>query len=193
MLPGQCQRTRVSGLTTTSTVRQSTSRLTVAIDNRVESSARRGLTFRSWKSANCFCRNRFSAANVARGVAPTAAVHRSPTRRLLKSTTRFRDKDCGAQGIYPGPPRLFTKPIAQVSVKDRPDVNSEELGHRCSVAYAALRAGEERHSQPPPTTIASSFLPAFPDIVRLNLRFARNPFPRCRVPSDRGRNSYRGR
>jgi hypothetical protein len=35
--------------------------VSAAIIHRVESSARLGLTFRSWKSANCFRRNRFSA------------------------------------------------------------------------------------------------------------------------------------
>jgi len=36
----------------------------VAIIHRVESSARRGFAFRSWKSASCLRRKRFSAAKV---------------------------------------------------------------------------------------------------------------------------------
>ena len=65
--PLRCQRISVSGLTFTSASRHWSIRLRVAIIHRVESSARCGLTFRSWKSANCFRRNRFSAANAARG------------------------------------------------------------------------------------------------------------------------------
>src|SRR5215831_8695111 len=38
-------------------------RLRVAIIQRVESLARRGLTWRSWKSASCLRRKRFSAAS----------------------------------------------------------------------------------------------------------------------------------
>src|SRR5215472_12778508 len=41
-------------------------RLRVAIIQRVESLARRGLTWRFWKSASCLRRKRFSAANARR-------------------------------------------------------------------------------------------------------------------------------
>jgi hypothetical protein len=45
--PLRCQRTNVSGLTTTSALRQSNRRLRCAINQRVESSARWGRIFRS--------------------------------------------------------------------------------------------------------------------------------------------------
>ena len=64
--PFRCQRTSVSGLTMTSDSRQSNSRLSTAMTQRPESSARRGLTLRSWKKANCFRRKRFSAARAER-------------------------------------------------------------------------------------------------------------------------------
>jgi hypothetical protein len=64
--PLRCQRMNVSGLTTTSDVRQSNSRLTVTISHLVASSARCGLILRSWKGASCFRRNRFSAAKALR-------------------------------------------------------------------------------------------------------------------------------
>jgi hypothetical protein len=45
---------RVSGLTFTRALRHWNIRPSVAINQRVASSARRGLTLRSWKSASCF-------------------------------------------------------------------------------------------------------------------------------------------
>src|SRR6516225_645232 len=56
----------VSALTFTSASRQQNIRLRVAITQRAASSARRGLTLRSWKSASCFRRKRFSAAKALR-------------------------------------------------------------------------------------------------------------------------------
>ena len=53
--PWRCQRMKVSGLTTTSDIRQSNSRLTVTISHLVASLARCGLTRLSWKTASCFC------------------------------------------------------------------------------------------------------------------------------------------
>ena len=67
-----------SGLTTTSAIRQSNSRLTAAINHLVASSARCGLTSRSCKNANCFRGKRFSAARARREcVARTARLTRS--------------------------------------------------------------------------------------------------------------------
>jgi hypothetical protein len=60
----RCHRMNVSGFTFTSASRQGNMRLRVAIIHRVESTARPGLTFRSWKSASCLRRKRFSAASV---------------------------------------------------------------------------------------------------------------------------------
>src|SRR6476659_6276227 len=48
-------------------------RLRVAIIHRVESSARRGLTFRPWKSASCLRKKRFSAARALRECAARKA------------------------------------------------------------------------------------------------------------------------
>src|SRR5215468_7854190 len=56
----------VGALTFTSASRHGNMRLRVAIIQRVESLARRGLTWRSWKSASCLRRKRFSAANARR-------------------------------------------------------------------------------------------------------------------------------
>jgi hypothetical protein len=56
-----------SGFTFTSASRHWNISLKFAIIHRVESSARRGLTFRSWKSASCLRRKRFSAASATRG------------------------------------------------------------------------------------------------------------------------------
>jgi hypothetical protein len=52
------------GFTFTSAPRHAKHRLRVAINQRVASSARRGLAFRSWNSASCLRRKRFSAARV---------------------------------------------------------------------------------------------------------------------------------
>src|SRR5215831_15229469 len=54
--PLRCQRMSVSAWTFTSAPRQGNMRLSVAITQRVESLARRGLTLRSWKSASCLRR-----------------------------------------------------------------------------------------------------------------------------------------
>jgi serine/threonine protein kinase len=63
--PFRCHRMRISGFTTDSTCRQSTSH-DKATMMRVPSSARRGFTCRSTYNANCLRRNRFSAASWAR-------------------------------------------------------------------------------------------------------------------------------
>lgn len=52
--PLRCHQMNVSGFTITSALRHWNIRLRVAIIPRVESSARRGLTFRPWKRAICF-------------------------------------------------------------------------------------------------------------------------------------------
>jgi hypothetical protein len=78
--PLRCQAMSVSGFTWTNASRHGNIRLRVAIIQRVESSARRGLTLRSWKSASCFRRNRFSAASERRECAArTASRTRSKT------------------------------------------------------------------------------------------------------------------
>ena len=56
----------VSGFTFSSALRHGNIRPSVAINQRVASSARRGLTLRSWKSASCLRRKRFSAARELR-------------------------------------------------------------------------------------------------------------------------------
>jgi hypothetical protein len=60
--PLRCHRMSLSGFTTTNASRRLNSRLRAAISHRVESSARCGLSLRSWNRANYFRRNRFSAA-----------------------------------------------------------------------------------------------------------------------------------
>src|SRR5215831_13571930 len=71
--PLRCQRMSVSAWTCTRAPRHGNMRLSVAIIQRVESLARRGLTLRSWKSASCLRRNRFSAAKARREYAATKA------------------------------------------------------------------------------------------------------------------------
>ena len=71
--PLRCHRMSVSGFTFTSASRHWNIRLRVAIIHRVESSARRGLTFRSWNSASCLRRKRFSAARALRECATRKA------------------------------------------------------------------------------------------------------------------------
>jgi hypothetical protein len=56
-------RIRMSGWTLIKAPRQAKNRLRVAMIQRVESFARRGLTFRSRYRASCLRRNRFSATN----------------------------------------------------------------------------------------------------------------------------------
>src|SRR5262249_21840705 len=56
--PWRCQRMSVGALTFTSASRHGNMRLRVAIIQRVELLARRGLTWRSWKSASCLRRKR---------------------------------------------------------------------------------------------------------------------------------------
>src|SRR5215472_11930191 len=63
----------VSAWTCTRAPRHGNMRLSVAFIQRVESLARRGLTLRSWKSASCLRRNRFSAARARREYAATKA------------------------------------------------------------------------------------------------------------------------
>jgi hypothetical protein len=76
---GRAPPDRSIGLTATSAIRQSKSRLTAAINHLVASLARRGLTCRSWKGAKCFRRNRLSEANAARGRAARRTSRPRPT------------------------------------------------------------------------------------------------------------------
>ena len=104
--PLRCQRMSVSGLTLTSAPRQANHRLRVAISQRVESSARRGLRWRSWNRASRFRKNRFSATNAARGRGARQAsrarsyatednVHRQgATARKLDDRTGSHAKEC---------------------------------------------------------------------------------------------------
>src|SRR5215469_2999547 len=69
----------VSDLTLTSAFRHWNIRASLAINQRVASSARRGLTLRSWKSASCLRRKRFSAA-------------RDLWERIARQTSRTRSK-----------------------------------------------------------------------------------------------------
>lgn len=64
--PVRCQPTKVSGLTIPKDLRQSKSRPSVTMISRNIGLARRGLAFRSRKSASCFLRNRFSAISAER-------------------------------------------------------------------------------------------------------------------------------
>src|SRR5579864_9427715 len=76
--------------------------LRVAI-HRVESSARRGLTFRSWKSASCFRRKRFSATRALRECAARKASRtRSNTtkdsaRKQCATARKMNELDMNAQ------------------------------------------------------------------------------------------------
>jgi hypothetical protein len=77
--PLRCQRSSVSGFTLINASRHWNIRLRVAIIHRVESLARRGLTFRSWKSASCFRRKRFSAARALRSEHKNRCQHSRAT------------------------------------------------------------------------------------------------------------------
>jgi hypothetical protein len=101
--PLRCQRSSVSGFTLTSALRHWNIRLRVAIIHRVESSARRGLAFRSWKSASCFRRKRFSAARALRErAARKASWTKSNTtadnvRKQCATTRKINESDMNTQ------------------------------------------------------------------------------------------------
>src|SRR5499427_595852 len=97
--PLRCQRMSVSAWTFTSAPRHGNMRLSVAIIQREESLARRGLTLRSWKSASCLRRKRFSAAKARRECAARKARRtRSTTTeesvRKQCATVRINGKPC---------------------------------------------------------------------------------------------------
>src|SRR5262249_28786277 len=71
--PLRCQRMSVSAWTFTSAPRHGNMRLSVAIIQRVESLARRGLTLRSWQSTSFLRKKRFSAAKAPRECAARKA------------------------------------------------------------------------------------------------------------------------
>src|SRR5215831_19080589 len=101
--PWRCQRMSVDALTFTSASRHGNMRLKVAIIQRVESLARRGLTWRSWKSASCLRRKRFSAAS----------ARREWTTRMAR---RIRSITTGT---------IVRKQCATVRKSDEPDINSQ--------------------------------------------------------------------
>jgi hypothetical protein len=63
--PWRCQRRKVSGCTTARASRQLNQRASQTRARRVGAVVRRGVTWRSWYSANCVRRNRFSAVSAA--------------------------------------------------------------------------------------------------------------------------------
>src|SRR5262249_48264038 len=101
--PWRCQRMSVDALTFTSASRHGNMRLRVAINQRVELLARRGLTWRSWKSASCLRRKRFSAAN----------ARREWTARMAR---RIRSITTGT---------IVRKQCATVRKSDEPDINAQ--------------------------------------------------------------------
>src|SRR5579863_6627795 len=102
--PLRCQRSSVSAFTFISASRHGNIRLRVTIIHRVESSARRGLIFRSWNSASCFRRKRFSAA---RALWEHAARKASWTR-----STKTKDN--------------VRKQCATARKTDEPDINAQD-------------------------------------------------------------------
>src|SRR5262249_40693226 len=101
--PWRCQRMSVGALTFTSASRHGNMRLRVAINQRVESLARRGLTWRSWKSASCLRRKRFSAAS----------ARREWTARMAR---RIRSITTGT---------IVRKQCATARKSDEPDINAQ--------------------------------------------------------------------
>jgi hypothetical protein len=83
----------VSGFTIVSRRRQSTNRDKATSMIRAASSARCGLTCRSRYSANCFRRNRFSAASWARdrNADDTTETKSVATQRIVRARMRGRD------------------------------------------------------------------------------------------------------
>ena len=94
--PLRCHRISVSGFTIVSAALQSISRESTTRVIRVASSARRGLTRRSWYSASCFRRNRFSAASWDRDRRPSdtnlraSISKRTVVRHTIDEDERFR-------------------------------------------------------------------------------------------------------
>src|SRR5215467_9838513 len=101
--PWRCQRMSVGALSFTSASRHGNMRLRVAIIQRVESLARRGLTWRSWKSASCLRRKRLSAAS----------ARREWTERMAR---RIRSITTGT---------IVRKQCATVRKSDEPDINAQ--------------------------------------------------------------------
>jgi len=93
--PFRCHRMSVSGFTMVSTRRHATIRDKATSVMRVASSARRGFTRRSRYNANCFRRNRFSAASWARdrNADAISRATSTPTRRMIR--IRMRGPDWG--------------------------------------------------------------------------------------------------
>src|SRR5215468_8077975 len=102
--PLRCQRMSVSAWTFTSAPRHGNMRLSIAIIQRVESLARRGLTLRSWKSASCLRRKRFSAARARRECAARKA------RRSRSTTTE----------------EIVRKQWATVRISEKPGMNAQD-------------------------------------------------------------------
>src|SRR5262249_31339815 len=111
--PWRCQRMSVDALTFTSASRHGNMRLRVAIIQRVESLARRGLTWRSWKSASCLRRKRFSAAKARRECAARKA-------RRSRSTTTEETvrKQCATVRIS-GKPSMNLRMTRYRTLRDR--------------------------------------------------------------------------
>src|SRR5262249_47738782 len=108
--PLRCHRMSVSAFTFTSELPHGNIRLRVAIIHRAESSARRGLTFRSWNSASCLRRKRFSAARalrecIAREASRTKSMTANDNARKQWATARktgerdMNAQDCRLQNV----------------------------------------------------------------------------------------------
>ena len=113
--PARCQRISVSGRTTTRASRQSKSRDSTASDTRVAASTRLGLTPRSWYSASCRRRKRFSASTDRRRLSDntTRPARSASNRRTIRART-ITPRSCHSSPTVPQrrqfvPDRIFAE------------------------------------------------------------------------------------
>ena len=130
-------------------------RLRVAIVHRVVSSARRGLTFRSWKSASCLRRKRFSAARAlwecaAREASRTRSTTTKDNVRTHCATARKTDacdmnaQDCTLRNVTVARFRIVrtfcgARALESISTRDFRS-SSEQLRRLFSLARSTCGA-----------------------------------------------------
>jgi hypothetical protein len=121
----------VSALTFTREPRHGNIRLRMTISKRAESLARRGLTLRSWKSASCLRRKRFSAARARREWA-------------VRTARRSRSATTGT---------IVRKQCATVRKSDEPGINAQDgtlqnvTGFPCGLGQSFCGLQQEAHHE----------------------------------------------
>ena len=149
--PFRCQRMSVSGSTMVSKRRHSTIRDKATSVMRVASSARRGFTCRSKYNANCFRRNRFSAASWARdrNADAISRATSTPTRRMIRIRMRGPDWGMTSRILREHHGQMLITPHRSLADQERRSEFSDQIfaDHKDHIRAHAFRGAKPKSDE----------------------------------------------